>query len=204
MATQKHYKLHYFDGRGRAEQIRWILVQGGARWEDRRIKQSDWPAIKPNTPIGSLPYLEIGSEKIATSAAVAMFLARELGLAAVNHLEEAQVQMMWDVTQDVFNQFAKAAYAPPETQADLLQAYSTVAMPKYVTFIAKHLEGGNDWLVGNKLSMADLVCASLLDSQQGAVNQGIRAVKSVSALVDRVKQLPNISKWIANRPPSDY
>lgn len=48
MATQKHYKLHYFDGRGRAEQIRWILVQGGARWEDRRIKQSDWPAIKPS------------------------------------------------------------------------------------------------------------------------------------------------------------
>ena len=31
-------------------------------------------------PIGSLPYLEIGGEKIATSGAVAMFLARELGM----------------------------------------------------------------------------------------------------------------------------
>lgn len=52
--------------------------------------------------------------------------------------------------------------------------------------------------------MADLVCVCLLDSQQGAVSQGIQSVKSVSALVDRVKQLPNITKWITNRPASDF
>lgn len=33
--------------------------------------------------------------------------------------------MMWDVTQDVFNQFAKAAYAPPETQVRERNEYNT-------------------------------------------------------------------------------
>ena len=31
-------------------------------------------------------------------------------------MEEAEVQMLWDVTQDVFNAFAKAAYASPDDQ----------------------------------------------------------------------------------------
>lgn len=39
-------KLVYFNLRGRAEQIRWILVQGGGKWEDQRIEQEAWPELK--------------------------------------------------------------------------------------------------------------------------------------------------------------
>ena len=41
-------RLVYFNGRGRAEQIRWILVQANAKWEDKRIEQSAWPEFKPS------------------------------------------------------------------------------------------------------------------------------------------------------------
>lgn len=37
-------------------------------------------------------------------------------LAGVNALEEAEVQMIWEATQDVFNAFAKTAFAPKNKQ----------------------------------------------------------------------------------------
>ena len=39
-------KLTYFNGRGRGELARLILAHGGREFEDCRIEQSDWPAMK--------------------------------------------------------------------------------------------------------------------------------------------------------------
>ena len=53
--------------------------------------------------------------------------------------------------------------------------------------------------------MADLVTVSLLEQYtEGPGLQAIKAEPSVAALVERVKELPNIKKWIANRPQTPY
>lgn len=41
-----HYKLHYFNLRGRAELSRLILKQAGVEFEDIRFERSEWPALK--------------------------------------------------------------------------------------------------------------------------------------------------------------
>jgi hypothetical protein len=40
------YKLHYLNGRGRAEVIRLIFAAAGQKYEDYRIELSDWPKCK--------------------------------------------------------------------------------------------------------------------------------------------------------------
>jgi glutathione S-transferase len=40
------YTLNYFNGRGRAEMIRYIFVAGGLEYEDNRIEQSKWAELK--------------------------------------------------------------------------------------------------------------------------------------------------------------
>ena len=42
------YKLTYFDGRGRGETIRWILLQGGVDFEDVRLNMEQWLELKPS------------------------------------------------------------------------------------------------------------------------------------------------------------
>jgi len=52
--------------------------------------------------------------------------------------------------------------------------------------------------------MADLVTVSLLEQyKDGPGLEAIKAHKGVYELVQRVTALPNIQKWIANRPQTD-
>ena len=42
-------KLVYFDARGRAETIRFILAAGRVPYEDKRITFDEWPVLKQGT-----------------------------------------------------------------------------------------------------------------------------------------------------------
>ena len=46
--SQPKYKLYYFDIRGLGEQIRILFAYGGIEYEDIRISQEEWPALKPS------------------------------------------------------------------------------------------------------------------------------------------------------------
>ena len=55
----RHYKLLYFNGRGRAEYLRLIFAAAGQQYEDARIEMADWPKYKDKTPFEQIPILEV-------------------------------------------------------------------------------------------------------------------------------------------------
>lgn len=42
------FKLKYFNIKGLAEPIRFVLAYGGQEYEDIRVSKDEWPAIKPS------------------------------------------------------------------------------------------------------------------------------------------------------------
>ena len=54
-----HYKLYYFNGRGRAELSRLIFAAAGQKYEDIRFERDEWPQYKRRSPLGHAPYLEV-------------------------------------------------------------------------------------------------------------------------------------------------
>ena len=54
-------KLTYFGIKGLAEPSRLILAQAGAEYEDCRITQEEWPALKESK---SLKYVTISAQMI--------------------------------------------------------------------------------------------------------------------------------------------
>jgi hypothetical protein len=60
-------KLTYFDVSGRADCIRNILFTAKQEFQDERVAQPDWPAIKQSGrfEFGSMPVLEISGKHYA-------------------------------------------------------------------------------------------------------------------------------------------
>jgi hypothetical protein len=53
-------RLIYFDAPvSRGEECRLALHLAGLDFDDVRVAQADWPALKPATPFGGLPVLEL-------------------------------------------------------------------------------------------------------------------------------------------------
>merc|ERR1712018_940499 len=107
MGMPANIKLTYFNFRGRAEASRLMLAYKGVDYEDNRITQEQWAALKPKTPFGSLPLLCYNGMELAQSMTIARFLARELNLAGKSRFEEAQVDMVVDCIVDLVNAFVK-------------------------------------------------------------------------------------------------
>lgn len=52
------YKLTYFNFRARGELSRFVLVQAGVQFEDKRVEYKDWPELKSRKPFYFCYYLE--------------------------------------------------------------------------------------------------------------------------------------------------
>lgn len=61
MAKPTKVALIYFDLPGRAEVTRILLNYAGIPFEDRHVTRDQWPELKPTTPFGQLPVLEVGA-----------------------------------------------------------------------------------------------------------------------------------------------
>ena len=95
------YKLTYFNGRGRAELIRLVLAQAGVQYEDHRIVGEDWKDLKPKTPFGTVPILEVDGKTLGGSIPIAVFLAQRHGLAGANDFENAEIAGIMDCLGDL-------------------------------------------------------------------------------------------------------
>ena len=75
------------------------------KFEDKRIPapwddMENWQKIKPTTPFGQVPLLEVDGEQISQSIAIARYCAKEFGLAGKTTFEAAQMDEIVDALQD--------------------------------------------------------------------------------------------------------
>ena len=69
-ATMPTYKLYYFNLKARAELTRWIFAQAGVEYEDIRVTKEQWAEMKPTTPNGCLPILDVDGKVLSGSGPI--------------------------------------------------------------------------------------------------------------------------------------
>ncbi|EFX82912.1 probable glutathione S-transferase 7 [Daphnia pulex] len=199
------YKLHYFNNprQGRAELSRLILSQAGVEFQDIRFAHCEWPAIKPTTPFGHVPILEVDGRVLAQSNTIARYLAKKHGLAGQDEWEEALADMYADNIHDLLNAVAVPfVEKDPVKKKELYQNFMRITIAPHVAAVEKQLKKNNTgYLVGNQLTWADLAYyayfSDFLEVKFGSAF--LKAAPRLKALIDRVKALPNVQKWTAYR-----
>ena len=195
------YKLTYFNGRGRAEVIRLIFAQAGVKYEDHRIAKEDWAGLKPNTPFGCLPILEVDGVMLAGSAQIATFLAGRFGLAGTNDLENAQIAGILDCLSDLQRAYMTLNFEKNEARkAELKKKFDEEDAPKYLGNLERCVSAAG-WLFGSKVSYVDLAFFNFAEYMPSETIAKYPGLKSVS---DKVAALPNIAQWLKDRPKTQF
>eukprot|EP01119_Soliformovum_irregulare_P000211 TRINITY_DN1014_c0_g1_i1.p1 TRINITY_DN1014_c0_g1~~TRINITY_DN1014_c0_g1_i1.p1 ORF type:complete len:202 (+),score=51.37 TRINITY_DN1014_c0_g1_i1:73-678(+) len=193
--------LTYFAIRGLAEVPRLLFHAAGAPFQDKRLTQEEFGALKESgkLPNGQVPILEVNGKVISQSAAIVRYIAREHNLYGSNNLEAAAIDAAWESQQDV-----RAAVRNAKTDEEKAKLRNEL-LPKAFGFIEKHLveNGSNGHFVGNKLSYADVSLyyyVWVLEKDGFQITQNHPAVQKV---YQTVSAIPAIAEYLKNRPETN-
>jgi len=204
-----HYKFTYFDVRGLGEVTRMVFAQAGVKYEDNRqsLDSKDWKAM---APFGQLPVLEVDHKlRIAQSCAIARYIARQHGLAGKTPEEEALVDSLGDAFKDFFNE-ARPFYgiAFGFAQGDKEKAYKDNVVPakdKLFPALEHYLkESGSGFLVGKSVTWVDFLIAERLETTHEYAPHLFDGHPEIPKWIHHVMDLPNIKKWIQERPKNKF
>ncbi|XP_067009305.2 glutathione S-transferase [Anabrus simplex] len=200
------YKLTYFNARGRGEPIRFLFLYGGIEFEDIRIEEEDWwSKVKESTPYGLLPYIDIDGKRITQAVAITRYVAKLVGLAGKDDLEDLEIDAVVDTIVDLIIGVSAYYYEPDEA---IKQKKKEIAVketvPQFLSKLDARVKENGGYFVGGKLTWADVHFAGLHESINFyAEDNVVGKYPHLQAVADKVYAIPAIKAWIAKRPVTD-
>jgi len=202
------YKLVYFNGRGRAEPARLIFAYAGQKYEDKRLQPADWAALKPKTPFGQLPLLDIDNGKVvlSQSKAIARYLGNEFNLVPKDHIQAAKGDMLVDGLDDLMGKFGPwFREQDPAKKKELWTKLETDEIVPFLKLYEKLLaEGGTTYFTSNNITWADLALFNYIQSTQAKSPDLFKGLPKLTEFVNKISKEPKIKAWLDVRPQSDF
>ena len=195
------YKLNYFEGNGRASNIRAILDYSKAKWEQVFINFGEWPALKASGKFenGQLPVLEVNGKQYTQTIAIETYLAKLFGLMGSNAEEEYQINNILcsreDYTKPLFEFIMPSEEQKTRREAIIKNLAENVLPNLAAKYEAKYVaNGAGKYFLGDKFSLADIFFATTFTQifEQSNLKEFFGSVPSKSApklaeLIKRIK-----------------
>uniref|UniRef100_U3FWX4 glutathione transferase n=1 Tax=Micrurus fulvius TaxID=8637 RepID=U3FWX4_MICFL len=204
-------KLHYFNGRGRMETIRWMLAAAGIEFEEQyidskaaleKLKNDGWLLFK------QVPMVEIDGMKLVQTRAILNYIAGKYNLYGKDLKERALIDIYCEGAVDLNEGIMMLHVKPADTKEKELQTILEKASTRYFPVYEKVLKDhGQDFLVGKQLSRADVqLLESILMVEE--LNADILSTfPLLKAFKGRISNIPTIKKFLqpgsARKPPMD-
>ncbi|KAJ8044167.1 S-crystallin SL11 [Holothuria leucospilota] len=208
------YKLTYFNGKARAEPIRYMMELKGISYEDHRIESGKWPELKAKIPLGQVPILEIDGTPCPQSRALFRYMAREHGFYGSSAMEQLHVDVVCETVDDLWpGVYAIFGAEGDEKKSELRKKMADEGAMKHISNLEKLLKknnGGSGWFVGDKVTLADVMAFNMiydllpfvLSMKEGEFD--LKEHDLLKAFVERFKAQDKIADWIKNRPVTSF
>ena len=151
-------KLTYFDAAAsRGEECRLALCVAGVDFEDVRIKREAWPALKPTTPFGGLPLLEMpGKPVLAESNAILAYIGRLHDLHPADPFEAARHEAIMSQVEVLrANVGPTLRITDPAAKKTAREELAASFLPSWGERIERQL-GDGPFFAGAKIHVADI------------------------------------------------
>jgi glutathione S-transferase len=168
MQEQPTWKVHYFNGFGRAEAIRMLLTHAKVNFENVNYGEgaNNWAEAKASGKFefGQLPAIEGNGKIYAQSGAILRYLGIRYGYYPVHDPELAwRVDSTLDSQEDMVQAYYNAAFAPTEeAKAEGFKNFFGTTLPNWFKVIEHRIEANqpHKYIVGDKITTADFALGS--------------------------------------------
>jgi glutathione S-transferase len=182
-------RLIYFDAPvSRGEECRLALHRAGVEFEDVRVARPAWIALKPNTPFGGMPILELpGRPPLAQVNAILVYIGREYGLHPTDHFEAARHEALMGHVEDLRAAMGPTLSMQAAEKQHAREALAATYLPTWAANAEKHIAGDGPFFAGNKLHVVDLkIHMAVRWFSGGAVDHIPATIFSAYATLNRV------------------
>ncbi|CAK1587227.1 unnamed protein product [Parnassius mnemosyne] len=200
-------KFYYFNLKALGESCRLLLAYAGEEFEDKRISMEEWAELKPKTPFGQMPILEIDGKQYAQSNAICRYLGHKYGLAGSNIEEDLIIDQNVDFLHDIRAKAAVVHYESDEAvKAKKHEDFTKNLYPVMLKKLNEIIEQNNGHLALGKLTWADFVFAGVYDYVKTMLQMPDLDEKypSFKKLKESVVTLPKVKEFCANEPKTMY
>ena len=193
------FKVHYFDGYGRAEALRMLLTHAKVAFENVFYGEgaNSWPEAKATGKFefGQLPVLEGPSGNLyAQSAATLRYLGIKYGYYPVSDAELAwRIDSTLDSQEDVVQAYYKHAFNPnEEAKNEGLKNFYANVLPGWFKVLDKRIQANapHKYIVGDKITIADFSLGAWANSTY--LNE---ASASKEKIGEAIKEYPAVDAY---------
>ncbi|XP_002746695.4 glutathione S-transferase A3 isoform X1 [Callithrix jacchus] len=204
-------KLHYFNARGRMEPIRWLLAAAGVEFEEQFLESAeDLEKLKNDGYLmfQQVPMVEIDGMKLVQSRAILNYIASKYDLYGKDLKERALIDMYTEGMADLYEMILLLPLCRPEEKDTKIALIQEKTKNRYFPAFEKVLKSHEqDYLVGNKLSRADIQLVELLYFVEELDPSLISSFPLLQALKTRISNLPTLKKFLQpgspRKPPTN-
>ncbi|KAM9365103.1 glutathione S-transferase alpha I-like isoform 2-T2 [Pholidichthys leucotaenia] len=189
--------LHYFNGRGKMESIRWLLTVARVEFDETYLdtrEQYEELVKDGSLMFQQVPMVEIDGMKLVQTRAILNYIAEKYHLHGKDLKDRAMVNMYSEGLIDLMEMMMILPFcADPKPKLDNIYAK---AKDRYLPVFEKALTGPV-YLVGGKLSMADVLlleCTLMLEERFVGIMGDFPNVKSFQG---RMLLTPAVAHFIS-------
>ncbi|NXF35572.1 GSTA3 transferase, partial [Nyctibius bracteatus] len=204
-------RLTYFNGRGRMESIRWLLAAAGVEFEEFffETREQYEKLIKDGVLMfQQVPLVEIDGMKMVQTRAILSYIAGKYNLYGKDLKERALIDMYVEGITDLMQMILMFPFSPPEAKEKTLDSIKERATNRYFPVFEKVLkQHGQDFLVGNKFSWADVQLIEAILTVEENIPGVLSEFPLLQAFKIRMSNMPTIKKFLQpgspRKPPAD-
>lgn len=194
------YELLYFPLRGRAEPIRLLFALAKVAYTNTGV--TNWPELKPKTPLGQVPVLiergADGERQLAQSGAILRHLARVFDLYGADEAAKTQADFIAETVSDWRAKFAPVNFAAfMKTEQSVIDKY-WADLPTTLALFDRLL-GDNEFFAGKSATFADALAFDTLDGNVTLKADCLNDFPRLSAFLARFRELPGVAEYVAQR-----
>jgi glutathione S-transferase len=198
-------RLIYFDAPvSRGEECRLALHLAGIDFEDVRIARGDWQALKPETPFGSLPVLELpGLPPLGQTNAILVYIGRRHGLHPMEDFEAARHEAVMCHVEDLRGHVGPTLRIADEGEKKKLRgALAESYLPAWAAFTERQISNAGPFFAGAKLHVVDLklhrtvhwFATGIIDHVPATI---FSAFPKLNRVYDAVRDHEGVKAWCA-------